>query len=52
MNEFDKRMADLAAERRRKFWDDVRFYAFEGLVFITTGAALVVIVATILWWPW
>ena len=52
MNEFDKRMADMVAERRRKLWADIRFYAHEAFIFIATGATLIAVVITILWWPW
>lgn len=48
MNEFDKRMAELTAARRREFWDKVTILANTA----ATGLAVIVIVGTLIWWPW
>ena len=45
MNEFDKRMADLQAERRRQFWADFGFWVME----IVSWAAVVVLLGAIAW---
>lgn len=45
MNEFDKRMAKKAAERRRDFWDDVCYWAVE----VLSWAAVVVAILAVIW---